>query len=911
MTIEAQTVSYSYVGDGVTVEFPFPSKFLSGADLLVGVNGVLTTSGVTALGAGADTGGRVTVVPAPAAGAVVTIIRKPEPSQLTDFVNGQTVLEGVLDTGLDKLTMLVQYLLYCNQRTVRVSELELNGVGVLPPPASRAQNILGFDAAGGLTTVPALNYVPTSAVAGHAANRASASASSYAAGVSAVYTAGYAAAGDGGEGIYVRTTVAPASGGLRTLDRYLPNGATDAVNGGWWKPAGRVTAAMYGGDADSAAQAAYDNRCAFALATGKATVSVPFGSDGKVNYAALVSYVDWLSSCTVGPTAEVTLRPADGLYPLTVYDVKGNELPAIEWGGGFTLGIDQSAGDFINITGVAFGAAGSAHHPIYRTATQYPVTITLATALPARVDVGFPVWAQGVTGSDPDALLASGALIVEWVAPDRLSFRATIQTAKVGVTSPATIANGGVYQTMSTSVLRVPRAAFLWDTEYQITSTTAVATVATGAVTTVTAVAHGLVNGNLVRFSGSAPPQMLGRTFYVQGATANTFTLRTCNNQDIDSSAYDVYAAGGSVHRVVEAWTGAAQEGVFNATLGTLKFANVGFAWGGWLHGNTGVTADQEFVFGKVGSSIILEEGAVLAGAGDKIVRTYGEASVYANRVALGGGGAQSAVYTQGGARAEFIRSSLANTVTNTAFMSGACSHIYNSCVINGSGAALLRVDEGAAAVAYPCKLYGGLRGVYAGGGRALVAGTTEIAGSGTGLDGFSAGVIVGLPAFSGNVTDSALLQDGVGGVSSGKGGARWVASTTGDQSLPVLQASDVWSVEGVVACSGAGRVTSQQTNETVAFGGASAVHNTPLGQITEGAPTVAAGGSGDITVNNSLVTATSIISVFVVGGTHTAGIPVPVVRTRAAGSFTLRVYNAAAAAFAGGTLILGYKVEN
>lgn len=153
MPVEAQTAEYSYVGDGVTVAFPFPARFLSNGDILVGVNGVEQTGGVTISGAGGS-GGTVTFAVAPALGAVVALIRRPPTSQLVDFVNGQTVFENVLDNGLDKLTMICQYLMRGLNRTLRLSEFDTSTVAALPGAATRANGLLGFDAAGGIKVFP-------------------------------------------------------------------------------------------------------------------------------------------------------------------------------------------------------------------------------------------------------------------------------------------------------------------------------------------------------------------------------------------------------------------------------------------------------------------------------------------------------------------------------------------------------------------------------------------------------------------------------------------------------------------------------------------------------------------------------------------------------------------------------------
>lgn len=164
MPVEAQTVEYAYIGDGVTTAFPFPSKFLADTDILVGVDGVLQASGYSANGAGNDNGGSVVFTAAPALAARVVLVRKPPMSQLLDFVNGQSVLENTLDTGLDKLTMIAQYLFRVSQKTVRLSDFDLGTTPELPNAAARAGRLIGFDDDGNLIvrfedTTQAISYI--------------------------------------------------------------------------------------------------------------------------------------------------------------------------------------------------------------------------------------------------------------------------------------------------------------------------------------------------------------------------------------------------------------------------------------------------------------------------------------------------------------------------------------------------------------------------------------------------------------------------------------------------------------------------------------------------------------------------------------------------------------------------------
>lgn len=157
MPVEAQTVEYSYLGDGVSTVFEFPSRFLSNADLFVALNGVLQVSGFVITGAGSDSGGEVTFTVPPGNLVRVMIVRNPSPSQLIDFENGQTVLEGTLDTALDKLTMIAQYLLRAARRSVRVGDAayttEDPNLLSLPVVTERLSKILAFDENGAVELI--------------------------------------------------------------------------------------------------------------------------------------------------------------------------------------------------------------------------------------------------------------------------------------------------------------------------------------------------------------------------------------------------------------------------------------------------------------------------------------------------------------------------------------------------------------------------------------------------------------------------------------------------------------------------------------------------------------------------------------------------------------------------------------
>ena len=124
MPVSAGTVQFSYTGDGSTTVFPFPSRFLTNSDIIVGVDGVQVFTGFTVTGAGDDAGGNVTFSVAPVGATAITLIRAPAINQLLDFVNNQTVLAQNIDNGLDKLTIVAQYLNYLLERTLRLSQFD-------------------------------------------------------------------------------------------------------------------------------------------------------------------------------------------------------------------------------------------------------------------------------------------------------------------------------------------------------------------------------------------------------------------------------------------------------------------------------------------------------------------------------------------------------------------------------------------------------------------------------------------------------------------------------------------------------------------------------------------------------------------------------------------------------------------
>ncbi len=74
-----------YVGNGSVMAFTYPFPIFEDTDLLVYLDAVLQTTGITVTGAGETAGGTATFDTAPAFGVVVTLSRRVPEKRTTDF----------------------------------------------------------------------------------------------------------------------------------------------------------------------------------------------------------------------------------------------------------------------------------------------------------------------------------------------------------------------------------------------------------------------------------------------------------------------------------------------------------------------------------------------------------------------------------------------------------------------------------------------------------------------------------------------------------------------------------------------------------------------------------------------------------------------------------------------------------
>lgn len=152
MAVTTTTNRVSYTGNATTTVFAYPFRILSSDHLLVYLAGVLQGSGYSVSGVGVPSGGNVTFTSAPGTGVSVVIRRVVPENQLVDTVNQETIYEDVIDTALDKLTMIDQQQSDRLNRALLLSDTDTSTVGFIPDLATRAGKLLGFDGSGNPVT---------------------------------------------------------------------------------------------------------------------------------------------------------------------------------------------------------------------------------------------------------------------------------------------------------------------------------------------------------------------------------------------------------------------------------------------------------------------------------------------------------------------------------------------------------------------------------------------------------------------------------------------------------------------------------------------------------------------------------------------------------------------------------------
>jgi hypothetical protein len=196
------------------------------------------------------------------------------------------------------------------------------------------------------------------------------------------------------------------------------------TSGDWssWYPISRIsegfiTAAMYGGNVATAVRAAFDQRIPYVGGVNEDPILIvnptteATAATDVARGTVFRDAVNWVQSCS-GKLPR--LQIADGMHSVDTFcDIRGN----VEI-------IASANAQLIQITGVTFAPTtiGGITVPLYI------ATITVATALPARVVVGFPIGLQNCKGFalSESAEALNGAHKVASIAGNRLSFTITM-----------------------------------------------------------------------------------------------------------------------------------------------------------------------------------------------------------------------------------------------------------------------------------------------------------------------------------------------------------------------------------------------------------------------------------------------------------------------------------------------------
>lgn len=134
-------------------------------------------------------------------------------------------------------------------------------------------------------------------------------------------------------------------------------------------------------------------------------------------------------------------------------------------------------------------------------------------------------------------------------------------------------------------------------------------------------------------------------------------------------------------------WDGSIQEGWLNA----LNGAHIDLTWIGMSY--NGVTSEHDILFARgQNSAITLTDYCVIAGTGDKIIRSSAMGHFYVNRSCLGGGTTGQEIYQGiGGSVAHFIRCTMGGVSATGLTESANCHAFGTQNIIANTGGAAIR----------------------------------------------------------------------------------------------------------------------------------------------------------------------------------------------------------------------------
>ena len=138
----------SYVADGQQTTFPFTFPIMDETHLAVYLDDIREISGFSIIGVRVTNGGVVFFSKAPAAGAIVTLLRDVPIERMSDFQESGAIKAKVLNDEFDLLTTCLQDVAESARRSVTLKPTDSKADLQLPVKAERANKFLGFDTDG-------------------------------------------------------------------------------------------------------------------------------------------------------------------------------------------------------------------------------------------------------------------------------------------------------------------------------------------------------------------------------------------------------------------------------------------------------------------------------------------------------------------------------------------------------------------------------------------------------------------------------------------------------------------------------------------------------------------------------------------------------------------------------------------
>ena len=342
MTVNTTPVETNYTGNASTTVFALTFAFAANAHVKVYLAGVLQNSGYSITGAGNPSGGTLTFSAAPGNGVAIKARRVTPLTQDIDVVNNATVFASSLETGLDYALLRQQEEVFDRVQlgitfAIDAAAVAADAASAVASAASALASKNAAEAAEANAETAEANaqtaqglsedardlsqqYAADAAIVSGVnvpiyASVATAEGSTIVAGVKSIRTqyraptyADLSTLVGGGD--YARVSLAaltgyPAASYFRSTDRFMPDGTTDATNGGYWLLSeDEPTPQMLGGVGDGVASntTVYQGLIDYATARGLARLSVPPGDWSIPGSLTGGSGLTWF----LEPGAEVT-----------------------------------------------------------------------------------------------------------------------------------------------------------------------------------------------------------------------------------------------------------------------------------------------------------------------------------------------------------------------------------------------------------------------------------------------------------------------------------------------------------------------------------------------------------------------------------------------------------------------------